>query len=140
MYSGLVLILLVLGTWIGVLTFLVWRMDRYLKKLFPRTGSSFKDRLMEILERVGEIEGLKQKSETDLSQLGWVRYNPYGDTGGDQSFSLALLNRAGDGVVFTSLHSRAGTRVFAKGVKSGKSEKHEFSEEETESVKRALKQ
>ncbi len=131
MYSGLVLILLILGTWIGILSWLVWKQDQYLKKLFPRGGGNFKDRLMDVLAKAEELD--------NLSSLGMIRYNPYGDTGGDQSFSLALLNRQGDGVVVTSLHSRAGTRVFAKSVKLGKSDKHEFSTEEIAAVKEALK-
>lgn len=138
MYSGVVLILLGLGTWIGILSWLVWKQDRYLKRLFPRGNGSFKDRLFEVLARVEELDELKKKSQVDLSSLGLIRYNPYGDTGGDQSFSLALLNRGGDGVVFTSLHSRVGTRVFAKSVLGGKSEKHEFSEEEAQALKVAL--
>jgi hypothetical protein len=67
-----------------------------------------------------------------------LRYNPYEDTGGDQSFSLALLDNDGNGVVVTSLHSRSGTRVFSKPVILGKASQFQFSKEEDEVIKKAL--
>jgi hypothetical protein len=66
-----------------------------------------------------------------------VRYNPFQDTGGDQSFALALLDKRGDGVVVSSLHSRTMTRFYAKPIKGGVSPLS-LSEEEVQAVQQAM--
>jgi hypothetical protein len=71
-----------------------------------------------------------------MQKISLKRYNPYGDTGGDQSFTLVLLTANLDGQLITSLHSRSGTRVYAKGVKNGKSD-IELSKEEKEALEEA---
>ena len=56
-------------------------------------------------------------------RVGLVRFNPFeGDTGGNQSFALALLGGRGDGFVVSSLHARAVTRMYAKAITAGSSE------------------
>jgi hypothetical protein len=72
-----------------------------------------------------------------LQRVGLVRYNPFEETGGNQSFALALLDAKGDGIVVSSLHARAGTRVYAKTVAGGQSEAA-LSDEESEAVRQAL--
>lgn len=72
-----------------------------------------------------------------VQHVGLVRFNPFEDTGGNQSFALALLDANGDGFVVSSLHSRAVTRVYAKTVTKGKSEAA-LSDEEAEALKKAL--
>ncbi|HZZ98746.1 MAG TPA: DUF4446 family protein, partial [Candidatus Saccharimonadia bacterium] len=67
------------------------------------------------------------------------RYNPFGDTGGNQSFALSLLDAEGNGFVVTSLHSREHTRVYAKEVRGGSRGKNEYSKEEQEAIALALK-
>lgn len=67
--------------------------------------------------RVNELEAL---SGTDVSRIGFVRYDAFDDTGSDLSYALALLNREGDGVVLTSIYSRTDTRTYGKAVKSYK--------------------
>ena len=66
-----------------------------------------------------------------------VRYNPFADSGGDQSFAIALLDSLGNGVVISSLHSRSETRVFAKPVQAGNS-RYPLSDEEQDAIKKAL--
>jgi hypothetical protein len=65
-----------------------------------------------------------------------VRYNPFNDTGGDQSFSLALLDLRDNGFVITSIHGREVDRIYAKQIDNGKS-KHNLSAEEIEAIKEA---
>jgi hypothetical protein len=72
-----------------------------------------------------------------LGRVGLVRYNPFDDTGGNQSFALAIVDAAGDGFVVSSLHARAGTRVYAKAVSRGKAEVA-LSDEESEALRQAL--
>jgi hypothetical protein len=69
--------------------------------------------------------------------VGLVRFNPFQDTGGDQSFALALLDRKGDGVVVSSLHGRTSTRFYAKPVKGGVSH-ISLSEEEIQAIQQAM--
>jgi len=64
-------------------------------------------------ERVRELEGL---ARTDISKVGFVRYDAFDDTGSELSYALALLNREGDGVVISSIYSRADTRTYGKAV------------------------
>src|SRR5438552_16614577 len=65
-----------------------------------------------------ELEGLAQHS---IQKVGVVRFNPFADTGGDQSFAVALLDAEGNRVVLSSLHGRSDTRVFAKALPAGRS-------------------
>jgi hypothetical protein len=57
-----------------------------------------------------------------LRRVGLVRFDAFEDTGGSQSFALALIDEAGDGVVLTSLHSRQASRLYVKRVIRGVSE------------------
>ena len=59
---------------------------------------------------------LERVARTDLSGVGFVRYNAFADTGSELSYALALLNRDGDGVVLSSIFSREDTRTFGKAV------------------------
>jgi len=81
-----------------------------------------------------ELEELSQRT---LQKVGVIRYNPFADTGGDQSFAIALLDSLGNGVVLSSLHSRTDTRVFAKPVQGGRS-RYPLSDEEQDAIRKAL--
>ena len=63
--------------------------------------------------RLLELDAL---ARTDVSRIGFVRYDAFDDTGSELSYALALLNREGDGVVLTSIYSRADSRTFGKAV------------------------
>jgi len=78
---------------------------------------------------------IEKEQLVHIQKIGLLRFNPFKDTGGDQSFILALLDAADTGVVITALYSRSGTRWYAKKVVEGKGSEHELSEDE----KRALK-
>jgi hypothetical protein len=65
-----------------------------------------------------------------------VRFNTFDDTGGNQSFALALVDPAGDGVVVNSLHARNQTRLYAKAIQGGAAE-GALSAEETEALRLA---
>jgi hypothetical protein len=73
-----------------------------------------------------------------LHKVGWVRFNPFKEVGGDQSFALALLNGKNNGVIISSLYTREGTRVYSKSIVDCKSEKHPLTEEEEQAIKIAL--
>lgn len=63
--------------------------------------------------RLRELDAL---SRTDVSRIGFVRFDAFDDTGSELSYALALLNRDGDGVVLSSIYSRTDTRTFGKAV------------------------
>lgn len=73
-----------------------------------------------------------------LRHVGVVRYDAFGDMGGRLSFSAALLDDAGDGLVLTSINGRSETRTYAKGVRSGASDLT-LSPEETEAIAHATR-
>lgn len=68
-----------------------------------------------------------------LRHVAVVRYDAFGDMGGRLSFSAALLDDAGDGLVLTSINGRTETRTYAKGVKGGESD-HSLSPEELQAI------
>ncbi|HLJ69350.1 MAG TPA: DUF4446 family protein [Chloroflexota bacterium] len=74
------------------------------------------------VQRIGEqhrqIMGLMPSV---VRHVGLVRFSPFHDTGGDQSFALALLDGRADGVVITGLHSRHDSRLYAKPIEHGSS-------------------
>lgn len=142
MYSGEGSILLFLISasiiWLMVLSFFIWQSNQFLKRLFPERQENFKERLEEALRVTERLESFRKKNLDNIQRVYLKRYNPYHDTGGDQSFSVSLLDGFGNGLVITSLHSRSGTRVFAKPVNGGKEEGFEFSGEEKEVVEKAI--
>jgi len=83
-------------------------------------------------------EKLQKIADISIQRVGVVRFNPFKDVGGDQSFSIALLDKNNDGIVISSLYSREGTRVYAKPIKNGTSEYH-LSEEEEKAIERAMR-
>jgi len=79
-----------------------------------------------------------EEAQKHFQRLGFLRYNPFTDTGGDQSFSLCLLDEKDNGFVVSSLHSRENTRLYAKKIESGKPVSNiVLSKEEQEVIKQA---
>lgn len=81
-------------------------------------------------------DALENRLRLALKHVGLVRYRAYENTGGDQSFALAILDDAADGVVISGLHGRGGDRVFAKPVQGGRSS-YALSEEEQLAIAQA---
>lgn len=69
--------------------------------------------------------------------LGLVRYDAFDDMGGKMSFSLALLDDHGNGMVITSINARAESRAYAKPIRGGTSE-HNLSADEQRAIAEAL--
>ena len=151
--SPLVLgILSALFIWLVIVTFLYWRALRHYRQLTKEVkGVDLKRVLEAYLGRAGEnTEEIRRLQEslariqrdglTHFQRVGLVRFNPFEDTGGDQSFALALLDNHGSGIVISSLYQRETTRIYGKPVKEGKEAGYEFSDEEEEAIKRAREQ
>lgn len=87
----------------------------------------------------GYCDKIEKDGQLHIQKIGLVRYNPFKDTGGDQSFILAFIDKQDTGVVMSGLYSRSGTRWYAKQVVNGKGVEHELSEEEKQAIKEANK-
>jgi hypothetical protein len=141
--------LLVLGVWLGFLTFFFRRMQ---KKYTLFTSGVNRKTLEDVLtnivkeqrlskKEIGQLaarcDTIEKEALTHIQKIGLLRFNPFKDTGGDQSFILSLIDAEDSGVVITALYSRSGTRWYAKRVMGGKGAEHELSEDEKRSLKSA---
>jgi hypothetical protein len=90
--------------------------------------------LDELAARSAVLESTQRRA---VQRVGLVRFNPFEDTGGNQSFALAMLDAHGDGLIVSSLHARSLTRVYGKAVNGGKAEAA-LSEEEAAALRAAL--
>lgn len=146
------LVFLALGAlffWLLLLTFFSWRVYHHYNKLTKGVSEkSLKSVLEELLKQEDlskkEIEDLKEytkklekEGNLHIQKVGLIRFNPFKDTGGDQSFVLSLLDGHDTGVIISGLFSRSGTRWYAKKVADGKGVEHDLSEEEKKSLKEA---
>lgn len=137
--------------WMALLSFFLWRALAHYNKLTSKTGATnLKDALEKMLDgqnmsekRIDELTAHLNKIEKEgllhVQKMGLVRFNPFKDTGGDQSFVLALLDSHDNGVVISSLHGRSGTRWYAKTIVNGRGREHELSEEEERAISEACK-
>jgi hypothetical protein len=139
-----------LAAWLVVLQRSESRLRSRLRRILSDNGSTGLDevlaghatRIEQLGSRVDALTALQRELETatgrSLQKVGVVRFNPFQDSGGDQSFAIALLDQRGSGVVVSSLHGRAETRIFAKQVTNGRST-HSLSDEEQQAIREALK-
>ena len=97
--------------------------------------------LKDILERLKKLEKVHEKNSYELGKslqkIGLVRFNPFKEIGGDQSFSIAVLDASNNGFVITSHYGRDSNRVYAKPVGNGKSS-YSLSKEEQGAVNKAM--
>jgi hypothetical protein len=82
----------------------------------------------------GEVHALRTEVSDALRHLAVVRYDAFGDMGGHLSWSLALLDDGGNGVVLTSIHGRSDARTYAKNVADWSCDQ-QLSPEEEEAIK-----
>ncbi len=83
-----------------------------------------------------EVAALRSEAKDALRQLAVVRYDAFGDMGGHLSWSLALLDDGGHGVVLTSIHGRSEARTYAKSIAAWTCEQ-QLSPEEEEAIAHA---
>lgn len=83
-----------------------------------------------------EVSALRLEAADALRHLAVVRYDAFGDMGGHLSWSMALLDDHGDGVVITSIHGRSDARTYAKPV-TGWSSDQQLSPEEEDAITHA---
>lgn len=142
--------LVVFALWLAALSFWLYKTSRHYSRLVSTTSKQgLKEILEKLLDEQGQIEEhvrkieealgeLDKKTQSHVQKVGLVRFNPFAETGGDQSFALALLDAEDTGFVLLSLHGREGTRIYVKPIFRGKS-KYELSREEKQALEQAKK-
>lgn len=91
----------------------------------------------EIEEANKALKEIKEKGRKNLQKVGVVRFNPFKEIGGDQSFSIAVLDENNSGFVITSHYGRESNRIYAKPIKEGKSD-YVLSKEEGQAIVQAM--
>ncbi|MEI6690475.1 MAG: DUF4446 family protein [bacterium] len=137
----------VISIFVLIDTILLLRLKIHYDRILKSGGGG----LMEALEgiqktlgihegRVGKIFSQIAKIEDDikshLQHLVVRRFNPFSNTGGDQSFIVGILDGNQNGIVITSLHSRENTRFYVKSVSGGEGDPHPLSDEEKKVLKK----
>lgn len=151
-YLWLILLAAVIGAFVWIY-FLQRRVQRSYGQLDRLVRGSRGDEGLDVLlERLRRLEMEAQNFEVlqnALRELEWrqnrsyqsvglVRFNPFTDMGGDQSFALAIVDSFGDGFVMSSLHGRTATRIYAKTVKRGQASQT-VSTEEQAAIEQAMR-
>lgn len=148
MFADLPLYLSVfLSIWLLILSFFFWQLYAHYDRLTKGvTNKNLRSILEEMISRmdkykddIGKIQeycnGLNKEGLSHIKKIGLHRFNPFKDTGGDQSFILSLVDSNDNGIVISALYSRSGTRWYAKKVSGGKGVGHELSDEEKKALK-----
>lgn len=135
--------------WLIALTVFFVRLSSHYNNLLQgASNKTLKSVLEELLVQVQlskkDIDSLRircDKIEKDsllhIQKIGLLRFNPFKDTGGDQSFILVFVDAHNTGIVMSGLYSRSGTRWYAKRIVRGEGVEHELSEEEKKAIKEA---
>ncbi len=146
----LFILLVLLGAWVGYLQYRYRNLASSFRTLMTgRGGADLETTLMDYVARMDRVEQIARTMEERagsietqqpylLQHVGVVRFNPFPDKGGDQSFVVAILDGHADGVVLSGLHSRVDSRVYAKPVVGGQST-YTLTEEERTAIARAMK-
>lgn len=144
--TGLILILLI--GWL-VMSLRLRRLHRQITALTRGVdGRNLEETLAAHLETVAQtarrmdsleqaVAVLQAQLPTCLRYAHLIRYDAFEDVGGEQSFSLALLDERRNGVVLTSVYSRLDVRVYAKAIRNGQAS-HTLSEEETRALRECV--
>src|SRR3989304_774700 len=95
---------------------LLWVQNRRLKKKLHIffSGKEAKELDREIQELFEISNRLRELGMKSIHKTAVMRFNPFKEVGGNQSFCVALLDGKNSGLVLSSLHTREGTRVYAK--------------------------
>ena len=145
----LLVCILVIFAWLGVLSGLVIRTVSHYNRLTKGiTKVGLTEALGAILRTLHVVRGktetlerltkaLEEDSGLHIQKVGIVRFNPFADTGGAQSFVIALLDKKNNGLVMTSLYARTGNRWYIKEVVAGKGKALALSKEEEAAIDNA---
>ncbi len=150
MLQSIILCLIgVIILWLIFLSIAYVRLINHYNKLIGASGGEGLKPLLEKLIKVNsenkkDIDLLRdycarieEEGHFHIQKVGLLRFNPFKDTGGDQSFILSLIDKNDTGVIISGLYSRSGLRWYAKKVHKGKGVEHELSDDEKKALKEA---
>jgi hypothetical protein len=122
--------------------------ERRLKRFFlGKKAKDLEETITELGVNIKKLESAAEKIQAQISShearikksirgVETIRFNPFPDQGGNQSFAIGMVNEEGDGLILSSMYGRERMSVFAKPVKSGKSA-YELTAEEKEALDKA---
>ena len=155
LFDGLAILALAIAAVSGVGALLAMQKLRTLEERLEKLGSGRDGKNLEqiigaheaklrkhsegIAELVQASEYLHLALQAAIRKVAFERYNPFPGIGGNQSFTLVLLNAHNTGIVITSLHNRDATRVYSKAIRDGQP-LQQLSEEEERVLKNATTQ
>jgi hypothetical protein len=131
-----------------IVLFWILMIEYRLKKIFAGTKARNLEEMIVIVgEKINKLDETQLKIDKHLAEVDsklnksirsieTIRFNPFVDAGGNQSFAIAFLNDEGNGVVMSSLYARDRMSIFAKPIINGKSD-FEISNEEKEVLEKA---
>ena len=146
----LLLLILIMGAWLAFLEMRYQKLAGVYRALMTgRGGADLEATLLDFVARMDRVEQVSQNVDNRVGavevkipylvqHVGVVRFNPFADKGGDQSFAMAILDDHADGAVISSLHSRVDVRIYAKPIVGGQST-YTLTAEEREAIARAMK-
>lgn len=144
----LVSIVLIEGVWLFVVSLMLYRLTKHyrrlvgidnapLDKILDTLIKNFEGLELKLKEQAHRQIELEKQSDFHLSKVGVLRFNPFADTGGSQSFVLAFLDKSNNGLIISSHYGRENTRWYAKKVKGGRGVDFELSQEEQKAIEAA---
>lgn len=131
------------------LVYIVWKLQTHYNRLTQgmsnATLTQVLNRLLSELGslnvRTADVEGAVRATEAagmeHIQRIGLVRFNPFSDTGSNQSFTMAILDGHNNGIIMTSLYTRLGNRWYVKLIRDGKGKDIELSKEELSAIQQA---
>mgnify|MGYP001210766500 FL=1 len=140
----------ILSFFIAIILCWILVIEIRLKRIFSGfKAKNMESLIAEVTKKTKELEEERKKTELQISSIDkrlaqsirnieTVRFNPFPQAGGNQSFAISLLNDEGNGVVISSLYARDRTSLFAKPIKAGQSE-FELTKEEKSVLKKSIK-
>ncbi len=142
-----ILIYIISSVVLLVLFWIVFTEYRFRKFFAGTKAKNLEEVMIKLGEQMREIQEAEDKIKNHLivvdqrlnksiRSIETIRFNPFLDAGGNQSFAISFLNDEGDGVIMSSLYARDRMSIFAKPIVKGKSE-FELSEEEKEVLEKS---
>lgn len=138
-----------LGIWLTVITVILFRTLSHYNKLTAGVSSKTMQEVLSLILKKQEtttkdisllqqaLRYVEADGKLHLQHIGIVRFNPFSDTGGSQSFTIAMLDGKDNGIIMTSLYARTGNRWYIKHIKEGQCSDVELSKEEESAIKKA---
>lgn len=142
-----ILIYIISGLVLLILLWIIFTEYRFRKFFAGTNAKNLEGVMIKLGNQMKEIQDAEEKIEKHLvvvdkrldksiRNIETVRFNPFVDAGGNQSFAISFINDEGNGVIMSSLYARDRMSIFAKPVINGKSE-FELSDEEKEVLEKS---